>query len=133
MRGSATGPFYGAKSSLFGCSLVTMLTAQSAQIVHLLTIPTGEDWYLTTVMARAGTAGSAAGTVDVLDDGVSALPAVLTLSTAGTSKNTTTTSGEDEGIRMATGSVITVVITSSATTAPGNINITAFGYIRNVR
>lgn len=133
MRGSATGPFYGAKATLFTGSLVTMLTGVTQQVVQRITIPAGEDWYPITAYATAGTAGSAAGTVDILSGTTSILPAVLTLSTTGTSKTVTATSGEDEGIRVASGTAIAIVITSSATTAPGNINVTVHGYIRNVR
>lgn len=132
MRSSVKGPLRGAYGLLASGALTAMGTSLANTNIAVLTVPSTEDWYPTAVQAYAGTAGSAAGTVDVLDDGVSILSAVLTLATTGTSRTVAASSGEDEGVKVATGSIVRLAVTSSATTAPGNIVVQVYGYARSV-
>jgi len=133
MRTSFAGPAYGAKSELISGSLTSSATSQTNLNMDVVTVPSNEDWYVTQVQARAGTAGSDAGTVDVLDDGTTILSAVLTLSTTGTSRNVTASSGEDEGVKVASGSVVRVTLNTGTTTGAGNVTWHVYGYIRNIR
>jgi|SRR5712671_2959983 len=131
MRASVKGPLRGSYGLLASGSLTLAATTLTTNI-NVVTVPASEDWFMTSVSAYAGTAGSAAGVVDVLDDGVSVLPATLTLATTGTSKLCTASTGEDEGIKVATGSVVRMTVLASATTAPGNIMVQVYGYTRSV-
>jgi hypothetical protein len=133
MRSSVAGPLYGAKHELISGSRAVVATGVTNYIVDLVTVPASEDWYITSIQARAETSGSAAGTMDLLLGGTTMLSAVLTFNTTGTSRVLTAASGEDEGAKAVSGSVITVVVSASATTAPGNMNYHVHGYIRNVR
>ncbi len=125
-----SGPAYGAKATLFS----GVFTASTGAIDTLAgtKVPSGEDWYATEVALFRGSTGSTGLTVSVLDDSTSlATVGVGGSSLTGAAVVTifTADSGEYEGTRIASGSVVSFSHSSHA--GPNaNISITLRGFTR---
>lgn len=127
------GPVYGAITVLSSVSKDTVAISQTDLEVFQMDVPADEDWFVTRVSAYCDDAGTVAATVDVEDDGVSILSSVITLvSDDAVERAITADPGEDEGKKVAAGSVLTVDVTSGATTGPSDITVTIEGYRRKI-
>jgi len=135
MRGgdAAGGPDYGAKALLFCGSVGALATGTTNAPITSVTVPATEDWYPTEWDAFATGAGSAAAVVTLLS-GVSALQSGKTLTlVANTPVAATFTpgSGEDEGVKVAAGTVLAAQASTGTTTAAANVTVRVWGYRRS--
>lgn len=128
-----SGPMFGASGVQFVVSLSTVATAQSAAEVYEITVPTTQDWIILNAEAYCTTAGSAAATFNVTDDGTDIFSAAGTLVAATPVRLTApTTDGEDIGTRVAAGSALKVVMTTGNTSGPSNVQIQIIGSRRDL-
>lgn len=128
---SFSGPAFGAKTLLFSVHKDTVATAQTDLEIFEIDVPTGEDWHLTNVAVYADVAGSAAATIDVEAATTSVLSAAITCVADDNAVATVATdAGEFAGKRVAAGTAITVDITTGTTTAPEDISVHVYGFIR---
>lgn len=130
-KSAVSGPLYGAQQLLFTVHKDTVATGQTDLEIFEIDVPTDEDWYVTHVRTYCDVAGTVAATIDIEDDTTSILSAAITL-VADDSVSTAVTAdaGEYSGKRIAAGSNVTVDATTGATTAPDDITIHVYGYIR---
>lgn len=116
-----SGPVYGAKATLFSAAF-TPSTGVTASPIGTI-VPSGEDWYATEVALYRGSTGSTNLLITVLDDSTS----IGTVGVGGSSATgpavvsvLAADSGEYEGTRIASGSVVTF---SHSSHAGPNINL----------
>lgn len=126
------GPDYGAKAVLFVAQVGTIATGATSTVIGQLTIPSTEDWYITNWTAFAGNQGANAGVLTLMA-GSSAVQAgkTLTLATGADAGATfTPDSGEDEGTKVAGGTVLSVQAATGNTTAASEVTAQVTGYRR---
>ena len=122
-----SGPVYGTKGTLFSA---TVSVAGSSGTFARVQVPSGEDWYATEFSIGRESTGVSGHALVVMDDStvVSSL-AYASVNAGSTSATLTADGGEDEGVRIASGSAITFRTTDTNT---GNISVTLRGYPRFV-
>jgi hypothetical protein len=121
------GPVYGAKSILFS-AIVDV--AGSSGTFGRLTVPSGEDWYATEFGAGRESTGVSGHALVLSDDStVLSSLAFADVNAGSTVAALSPDSGEDEGVRIAGGSVVTLRTTSTAT---GKVSAVIHGYRRFV-
>lgn len=132
-RTSFSGPAYGAKSLITTVTRASIAPSSSNLELLEITLPLTEDWMITEVRAYCSNQGNG-GTVDVTDDAVTILPTPLALVTAaGATAVLAADGGEDEGKRVAAGSVLRVLANDGITTAAADVVVNVYGFIRNAR
>lgn len=120
-----SGPSRGSYAFLT-CYVDTVVSGQTASEIYEWVVPTGMDIMVTNVQYYVITAGAAAATVDVKDDGTTILTGRITgVAAAGTAGTLTTT---NPGVLVAGGSLLTADVTTGSTTAPSDITVTIMFY-----
>ena len=133
---SFSGPVFGAKSLIFQSNLEVGVVSTAAVIIGSVVIPTGEDWYITSLHAHRASTASTGCVVTLLDDSTSIATARITSSLADAAGSTLLTpdSGEYEGVRCVSGSsmILTVIGANSSAAALTSSGVRAYvyGYIR---
>lgn len=125
------GPAYGSKATLFGMSALAVSSGASTTVYASAIVPPGEDWYLTEVSAFRGSTGSTGFAAVVRDDSTTVSSQALASSLAAASNLTILTpdAGEYEGVRVASGSTVTIELTSP-TVASANVSVNVYGFRR---
>lgn len=122
-----SGPTYGAKAQLFSA---TVSVAGSSGTFARVKVPAGEDWYATDFSIGRESTGVSGHAMVLMDDStVLSSLAFADVNAGSTVATLTADAGEDEGVRMLTGSVVTFRTTSTAT---GNISVALGGFRRFV-
>lgn len=125
-----SGPVYGAKQTLLSVGPVSASTGSSAIFAGTI-VPSGEDWYVTEVALHRNSTGSTNFVVSVQDDST-------TIGSVGVGGSSVVASGitifaadpgEYEGLRVASGSTITLSHSSHAG-ANANNTVTLSGFRR---
>jgi hypothetical protein len=120
-----SGPTYGAKATLYSASL---LTSGSSGTFARVKVPAGEDWFATDFSIGRESTGVSGHAIVLLDDStVLSSLAYADVNAGSTVATLTADAGEDEGVRIAAGSVVTFRTTSTAT---GYISAALRGYTR---
>lgn len=120
-----SGPTYGAKAQLF--SAVVDVAGSSGTCARVK-VPAGEDWFATDFSIGRESTGVSGHAMVLLDDStVLSSLAFADVNVGSTVATLTADAGEDEGVRIAAGSVITVRTTSTAT---GAISVAVGGFRR---
>lgn len=129
---SFSGPVYGAKSLLFSVHADAVSSGTTAQVLSAITVPTGQDWYVTEVMAFRGSTGSTAFVLTLVDDttNVASLAITSSLANAVASTVVTATAGEYEGLLVASGSSLSWQLANTAATGSSGVRGYAYGFIR---
>lgn len=126
-----SGPVFGAKATLISAGPVAASTGSSA-IFYGVTVPAGEDWYATDLSLYRNSTGSSNLAISVHDDSTlvgSLTVGGSTVTAAANSTRFTPDSGEYQGIRIASGSVVTLSHSSHA--GPNaNLCVVLSGYRR---
>lgn len=125
-----SGPAFGAKGTLMFTGPVAASTGSSAVFAGCI-VPSGEDWYITEISLHRNSTGSTNFVVSVHDDSTLVGSVGVGGSSAAASGITVVTAdaGEYAGMRVASGSTLTL---SHSSHAGPNINVTAavYGYPR---
>lgn len=132
-KSAASGPFYGSKSLLWSVSADRPAGSSVAVTMGGITIPVGQDWYVTEFMAFRGSTESTACVASLLDDSTSIATIAITSSAAGVAGSTapTATPGEYEGLQVAAGSSVTISLANSnSTLVAANWQFWVYGYPR---
>ena len=129
---SFSGPVYGGQQLLVSLHKDTVATGQTDLEIFELDVPTDEDWYLTHVRTYCDVAGAVAATLDIEDDTVSVLSAAITLVADDSVSTAIAADTGERGKRVAAGSNLTIDATTGATTAPDDITVHIYGYVRYV-
>jgi hypothetical protein len=129
---SFSGPAYGAKSLLWSMAADKAAGSSVAVVMAGINVPSGEDWYACHLMAFRGSTQSTGAVVALVDDSTSLGTIALTSSLANVSGSFTFTPdpGEYEGVRIASGSSVTLTVTDASTLAGANWQAWVYGYIR---
>lgn len=133
---SFSGPAFGAYSLLWNAANDVGIESTAASTIANLTIPPGMEWYITSVHASRESTGSTALVVSLLDDSTSIATVAITSSLADASGSTrlTATAGEYAGVRVAEGSVLSLVLTSANSSAAAltssGVKVWVYGYPR---
>lgn len=119
------GPVYGAKETLL--SLTADVSGSSGSFARF-TVPAGEDWYATEMSIGRESTGVSGHAIVLLDDSsvVSSL-AYADVNAGSTVTTLAADAGEDEGTRIAAGSVLSLRTTSTAT---GRVSVLVRGFTR---
>jgi hypothetical protein len=131
-RTSFSGPAYGAQQLLFVVHKDTVATSQTDLEIFEIDVPATEDWYVTHVRTYCDAAGAVAATLDIEDDTVSILAAAITLVADDSVSTSVTADSGEAGKRIAASSNVTVDATTGSTTAPDDITVHVYGYVRYV-
>jgi len=126
------GPDYGAKAIVHVAQVGTIATGQTNIVIGQVTIPSTEDWYVTNWSGFAANQGSNAAVLTLMA-GSSAVQAGKTLTlVTGSDVGVTFTpgSGEDEGILVPGGTVLSVQAATGNTTAASEVTVNVTGYRR---
>lgn len=123
-----SGPTYGSKATLYS-AIVDI--AGSSGVFGRVKVPAGEDWYATEFAIGRESTGVSGMALVLLDDStvVSSLAFGAVTAAESTVATLTPDAGEDEGVRIAAGSVVTFRATSTAT---GKVSVALRGYPRFV-
>ena len=127
------GPVFGAKQSLLAVGPVSASTGSSANFYGVV-VPPGEDWYITDLSVYRNSTGSTDLAISVLDDSTNVLSVTANGSSIvfGNTGRATPTSGEYQGVQVASGSTVTLAHSSHA--GPNaNLCVVVSGYRRWVR
>lgn len=131
-----SGPVYGAKSLLWSYKADNIAVSTAASTVTSLTIPAGQEWFVTDFHAFRGSTFSTAFVITLLDDSTVVANLAITSSLAAQSASTTptATAGEYEGVQIAGLSTVTMTVQNAASSAAGSSDVQAwaYGYIRFV-
>lgn len=129
-KSAASGPFFGGKATLFSAGPVSASTGSSAVFAGAI-VPAGEDWYATEVSIYRNSTGSTNLVVSVHDDST----LVGSVGVGGSSIAAsgiaafTADSGEYQGVKIASGSTVTLSHSSHA--GPNaNLTVVLSGYRR---
>lgn len=125
-----SGPVFGAKASLFAAGPFSASTGSSA-IFAATIVPPGEDWYVTNLALYRNSTGSTDFTVSVQANSTTLGSVNVGGSSiiSNTISNFTPDSGEYQGIKIASGSTVTLSHSSHA--GPNaNFNVVLSGYRR---
>lgn len=119
------GPVYGAKGTLF--SVLADIDGSSGTFARTK-VPAGEDWYVTDFAIGRESTGVSGHALVLLDDS----SVVSSLAYADTDAGSTVATlsadaGEDEGVRIAAGSVVSLRTTSTNT---GKVSAVVRGFTR---
>ena len=135
-----TGPLWGAKSLLYSVRLETVSSGPGggsslSTVIGGCQVPVGEDWYVTDMSMLRISTGSSAYSVSLVDDSttISALTMISTLANAILSTALVPDGGEFSGVRVVSGSTLTVNHTNSTVVgASSGLCVSIFGYPRFV-
>ena len=135
-----TGPLWGAKSLLYTTRLETVSSgpgggAGLSTVIGGCQVPVGEDWYVTDMSMLRTSTGSSAYGVALLDDStsISALTMTSTVANAVLSTALVPDGGEFSGVRVLSGSTLTITHTNSTVVgASSGLCVSIFGYPRFV-
>jgi len=118
------GPVYGAKQTLVSFRQAPISTGVAWQTK----VPPGEDWFVTELTIDRTSTGSTVYGTALLDDSTVVSSAAISSSLASQSTNSVIAadSGEAEGAKIASGSVVTVTLNSTGLDA----TVTVRGYPR---
>src|SRR3990167_6142620 len=83
-----SGPVFGSYSLLWTASQEAAIVSTAASTIANLTVPAGQDWYITDVMASRESTASTALVVELLDDSTSIATVAITSSLADASGST---------------------------------------------
>jgi hypothetical protein len=110
-----SGPVYGAKETLFSAGPVSASTGSSAVFAGII-VPVGEDWYVTELSMFRTSTGSTNFVVSVQDDSttIGSVGVGASSIAAGAVTVFTADGGEHEGLRILTGSTVTLSHSSHA-------------------
>lgn len=131
-----SGPAWGSYSLLWTAAQEAAIVSTAASTIANITVPVGEDWYIMRLAASRESTASTALVVALLDDSTSIATVAITSSLADASGSTRLTpdSGEYEGLKVASGSVLSLVITgansSAAALASSGVKAWVYGYPR---
>lgn len=131
-----SGPAFGAQSLLWTASQEAAIVSTAASTIANITVPVGQEWFITHLAASRESTASTALVVSLLDDSTSIATVAITSSLADASGSTllTTESGEYLGTRCLTGSVLSLVVTgansSAAALASSGVKAWVYGYPR---
>ena len=116
-----SGPVFGAKATLLDVGPVAASTGSSAIFAGVV-VPPGEDWYATDISLYRNSTGSTNLTISLHDDStlVGSISIASSIAAAGT-RQFTADSGEYQGVKIASGSTMTL---SHSSHAGPNINMT---------
>jgi hypothetical protein len=122
---SMSGPVFGAKATLMDYTLVS---AASSGAVAGTIVPPGEDWYATDLSFYRASTGLSTFAVSLVDDSTVLATVMSTAGTAGGWLGSLTPdSGEYQGVKIASGSVVTF---SHNSTQTGAVTTVLSGYRR---
>jgi hypothetical protein len=120
-----SGPTYGAKAQLFSA---TVSVSGSSGTFARVKVPAGEDWYATDFSIGRESTGVSGHAIVAMDDStVFSSLAFADVNAGSTVATLTADAGEDEGVRIASGSAITFRTTSTAT---GFVSLALGGFRR---
>lgn len=132
---SYEGPVYGAKSLLWQVSSKDVANSTTPNQVAAITVPAGQDWYVTDFHVFRGSTHSTAFTATLTDDSTTVSTVPITSSLGGQMGSTivTPTAGEFEGQRIAAGSSVSFnVHNGGSSVASSAVFGWVYGYIRYV-
>lgn len=128
------GPVFGSYSLLWSVNVQQPGISTSAMTLSGIVVPPGQDWYVTSFHAHRGASTHSTATVfSLLDDSSLVATVALTSSLADVSGSTrpTATSGEYQGVRIASGSSVTVTLhNGGSSVASSMVYAWVYGYPR---
>ena len=135
-----SGPLWGAKSLLYTVRLETVSSgpgggAALSTIIGGTQVPVGEDWYITDVSMLRTSTGSSVYGVTLVDDStiISSLTMTSTVANAIVSTALVPDGGEFAGLRVISGSTLTVNHQNSTVVgASSGLCVSVYGYPRFV-
>jgi len=131
-----SGPVYGAKQTLLSGHRAVISSGLSTLVIGSVTVPLGEDWYVTEVIAGASTCTTGVAGVAVTGNSTAIAGAAATITSTETwavarVPSTSVSQGEYEGYKVTGGTVLEVEgISGSTAVAVGNMNWAIRGYSR---
>jgi hypothetical protein len=128
-----SGPAFGAKSLLWAIPYINSTNSTSAITVAQVTVPAGEDWYITNFHGFRGSTHSTALVLTLTDDSTSIATLAFTSSGAAASASTRLTpdAGEYDGVRVLTGSVLAMTLhNGGSSVASSGVHAWVYGYPR---
>lgn len=128
-----SGPVFGAKSLLWTIPYINSTNSTAAFTVAKITVPEGEDWYVTNLQGYRGSTHSTNLVLTLTDDSTSIATVAFTSSLAGVNASTRLTpdSGEYEGVKVASGSTLALTLQNgNSSVASSGVHAWVYGYTR---